>query len=254
MNYETIKVRVQESICFVQFDRPEANNAINDRLIEELGHVLAYCEEKMTIVVLEGLPQVFCIGADFQDIHYRMSKGQIGESNPEALYELWRKLTVGSFITISHVRGKANAGGMGFIAASDIVVADETAQFSLSELLFGLYPACVLPFLINRIGRQKSHYLTLMTQPISVQQAHEWGVVDAWDSKSDVLLRKHLLRLKRLPKAGIANYKRYISGLDNFLQRSKTLAVSANRDMFSDRGILEGIYRYVDKGEFPWED
>nr|WP_269820011.1 enoyl-CoA hydratase-related protein [Bacillus velezensis] len=42
--------------------------------------------------------------------------------------------------------GVANAGGIGFVAASDIVIADDTAVFSLSELLFGLFPAMVLPF------------------------------------------------------------------------------------------------------------
>jgi len=62
---------------------------------------------------------------------------------------LWLRLATVRTVTISHVRGKANAGGIGFVAASDIVLADETAQFSLSELLFGLYPACVLPFLIR---------------------------------------------------------------------------------------------------------
>lgn len=78
------------------------------------------------------------------------------------------------------------------------------------SLLFGLYPACVLPFLIHRIGRQKAHYMTLMTKPISVQEASEWGLIDAYDAESDVLLRKHLLRLRRLNKKGIAHYKQFI--------------------------------------------
>jgi 3-carboxymethyl-3-hydroxy-acyl-[acp] dehydratase len=52
-------------------------------------------------------------------------------------------LATGPFVTISHVRGKANAGGLGFMAASDIVLAQEEAQFSLSELLSdSIRPAC----------------------------------------------------------------------------------------------------------------
>ena len=111
--------------------------------------------------------------------------------------------------------GMANGGGVGFVAASDIVLADETAQFGLSELLFGLFPACVLPFLIRRIGFQKAHYLTLMTQPISAQQAQTWGLVDACAKRSDSLLRKHLLRLSRLSKASIRRYKKYIRDLND---------------------------------------
>lgn len=254
MSYQTIKVRFQEPVCFLQFHRPDANNTINERLIEECYQVLALCEESITVVVLEGLPEVFCFGADFQEIHTKMASGQWIEQSPEPLYDLWLKLATGSYITVSHVRGKANAGGMGFVAASDIVLADQTSQFSLSELLFGLFPACVLPFLIRRIGFQKAHYMSLMTQPISVQQAQTWGLVDAYEAQSESLLRKHLLRLRRLSKIGILRYKRYISELNDSILKVKSLALTANREVFSDPGNLERIFRFVEKGQFPWQD
>lgn len=253
MSYQTIQVRFEEQICFLQFDRPKANNTINDRLIEECSQVLSLCEESVTVVVLEGLPEVFCFGADFQGMHERIPSGQQSDQNPEPLYDLWLKLATGPYITISHVRGKAIAGGVGFVAASDIVLADQTAQFSLSELLFGLFPACVLPFLIRRIGFQKAHYLTLMTQPISVQQAQIWGLVDAYDAQSETLLRKHLLRLRRLSKMGIVRYKRYMSGLNDLLLQSKPSALAANQEVFSDTHNIQGILRYVETGQFPWE-
>lgn len=254
MSYQTIRVRWQEPVCFLQLYRPESNNTINSRLIEECRQALELCEESITVVVLEGLPEVFCFGADFQEMHRQMASGLQNEQRPEPLYELWLKLATGPYITISHVRGKANAGGVGFAAASDMVLADETAQFSLSELLFGLLPACVLPFLIRRIGYQKANYLTLMTQPVSVQQAHHWGLVDACEVQSEALLRKHLLRLRRLPKAGISRYKRYMNQLDASLQQSKSFALAANLEVFSDSRNRERIYRYVETGHFPWED
>jgi len=252
MSYQTIQVRFQEPICFLQFNRPEANNTINERLVEECHQVLALCEPSITIVVLEGSPEVFSLGADFQGIHEKMVSGQSNGQSPEPLYDLWLKLATGPYITISHVRGKTNAGGIGFVAASDIVIADSTAQFSLSELLFGLFPACVLPFLIRRVGFQKAHYMTLMTQPISVQQAQIWGLVDAYDVNSENLLRKHLLRLKCLSNTGILQYKRYMSQLYELLLQSKSLAVAANQDLFSDPRNLERIFLYVEKGQLPW--
>jgi polyketide biosynthesis enoyl-CoA hydratase PksH len=253
MSYQTIRVRFQEQICFLQFYRPEANNAINERMLEECREVFAACEEKITIVVLEGLPEVFCFGADFQEMHSKVVQGRQGVQDPGPVYDLWLKMATGPYITISHVRGKANAGGMGFISASDIVLADMSAQFSLSELLFGIFPACVLPFLVRRVGFQKAHYLTLTTQPISVQQAELWGLVDASDAQSENLLRKHLLRLRRLSKPGIRRYKRYLSGLHDFLHQSRSLAVAANQEMFSDPHTVQGILRYVEEGRFPWE-
>jgi polyketide biosynthesis enoyl-CoA hydratase PksH len=253
MDYQTIKVRFQDSICFIQIHRPEANNTINDQLIEEFHHVLALCEESITVVVVEGLPEVFCFGADFNEIHKQMTCGDVSREGPEPLYNLWLKMATGPYVTISHVRGKVNAGGMGFVAASDIVLADQTVQFSLSELLFGLLPAFILPFLIRRIGFQKANYLSLMTKPISVQEAHTWGVVDVYDVHSESLLRKHLLRLKCLSKTGIQRYKRYINGLNDFLLQSKSLALATHIEAFSNQQNLEGICHYVETGQFPWE-
>jgi polyketide biosynthesis enoyl-CoA hydratase PksH len=251
--YETLRVRLQESVCFVQLYRPHANNTIDPQLISELNAVLAECAATANVVVLEGLPEVFCFGADFQQLSAGVAGGRDESHDPGPLYDVWEQLASGPYVTIAHVRGKANAGGVGFVAACDIVIADESAQFSLSELLFGVYPACVLPFLIRRIGFQKAHYLTLMTQPITVQQAHAWGLVDAFEPKSDVLLRKHLLRLRRLSKVAIRRYKQYMNALHGPLSDAKSLAVAGNKEAFSDPANIAGIVRYVEQGIFPWE-
>jgi polyketide biosynthesis enoyl-CoA hydratase PksH len=250
--YETIKVYFQESICFLQIDRPEANNTISGRLVAECNKVLSACDESATVVVLSGSPEVFCFGADFKAIAGASKKDE-QDDGPGPMYDLWLRLATGPYVTISHVRGKANAGGVGFVAASDIVLADETAQFSLSELLFGLYPACVLPFLIRRIGFQKAHYLTLMTQPIAAKQAWEWGLVDAFEPSSEALLRRHLQRLRRLSKDAVRRYKTYMRSISVPLQDLKSPAVAANREMFSDAGNLRAITRYIEEGLFPWE-
>jgi polyketide biosynthesis enoyl-CoA hydratase PksH len=254
MTYETIKVQFQESICFLQIDRPQADNTISSQLVAECNDVLARCEESVTVVVLSGLPDVFCLGADFKAIASASANAHDEGNRPEPLYDLWLSMATGPYMTISHVRGKVNAGGVGFVAASDIVLADERAQFSLSELLFGLYPACVLPFLIRRIGFQKAHYLTLMTQPISAKQACEWGLVDACEPLSEALLRRHLQRLRRLSKVAIRRYKSYVSRISAPLQELKSLAVAANLEIFSDTGNLQAITRYVEQGVFPWEE
>jgi polyketide biosynthesis enoyl-CoA hydratase PksH len=246
-SYQTIRVRFQDPVCFIQFYRPEDNNTINDLLLTECAQVLQDYRDVATVFVLEGLPEVFCFGADFK------AATDTGEKlGPEPLYDLWMQLATGPFISVAHVRGKANAGGIGFVAACDIVVADNSAQFSLSELLFGLLPACVMPFLVRRIGFQKAQYLTLMTRPVSVQQAHAWGLVDAFDGQSDALLRTHLLRLRYLSRQGIQRYKRLMHSLYD-LSQARSLAIEANREVFSDKGNLQRIERYVKTGLFPWE-
>jgi polyketide biosynthesis enoyl-CoA hydratase PksH len=248
--YETLRVNRQDSICHLQLHRPEAGNAINATLIAECRDVLERHRESATVVVLEGLPDVFCSGADFAAV---VAGRGVEAGDPGPLYDLWLDLATGPFVTIAHVRGKANAGGIGFVAACDIALADETARFGLSELLFGLLPACVLPFLIRRTGLQKAHYLTLTTQPISSPEAWRYGLVDAYDSRSDDLLRRHLLRLRRLSKPAVARYKHYVSALDPGLTGARGAALAANREVFSDPDNLDAIARFVQTGELPWE-
>lgn len=257
MSYETIVVRMQESTCFLQLNRLHANNTINERMIAECHDALSKCEESICVVVLEGLPDVFCFGADFEEVG-RAAWGSSGaqpspQSAAQSLYELWLRLAAGPYVTVAHVRGKVNAGGVGFVAASDIVLAHAEAQFSLSELLFGLLPACVMPFLVRRVGFQRANYLTLSTQPVGAHQAHLWGLADACEADSESLLRKHLLRLRRLTKAGIVRHKRYLGILDDSLTRLKQAALDANRDAFSDPRNIEAILRYSESGLFPWE-
>ncbi|MFO7482465.1 enoyl-CoA hydratase-related protein [Oceanibaculum nanhaiense] len=147
MSGETVRLEIDKGIARLRLDRPEAGNAINARMVADLGAALTRCEaEGATILVLEGSGDSFCAGGDFEAT-------ASGETlDPAALYDLWRRLAEGPFVSVALVRGRANAGGVGLAAACDIVLADRSASFGLSEMLFGLFPACVLPFLARRIG------------------------------------------------------------------------------------------------------
>jgi polyketide biosynthesis enoyl-CoA hydratase PksH len=252
--YETLQVRFQDEVCFVRIHRPEANNTINDRLIEELAAVLDLCDAHASVVVLEGLPHVFCFGADFKGIQERFASGAPYEAlDPKPMYRVWLRLALGPYVTIAHVRGQANAGGIGFVAACDVVICDESATFGLSELLFGLMPACVMPFLVRRMGFAKANYMTLITEPVSAQNAREWGLVDEVAPDSQNLLRKKLLRLRRLSKTAVRRYKRYVGALDDSHAAAEQKALDANMEVFSDTANVAKIARYVSTGQFPWE-
>lgn len=248
-NYRTIRVRFEDEICYLQLNRPEAQNTINPLMIAECNEVLGVCRQSAKIVVLEGLPEVFCFGADFEAV----ARDPSNAVDQESLYRLWHQLSTAPFVSIAHVQGKVNAGGVGFVAASDIVICDERVPFSLSELLFGLIPACVLPFLIKRIGASKAHYMTLMTQPISAQQAFSWGLVDAMGVDTENLLRKHLLRLRRLNKTAITRHKKFMHQLDPSIDSAAGDAIRMSQEVFADEDNRRKISRYVDTGKFPWE-
>lgn len=258
LNFQTIRVQADAPVCTIQIYRPEAKNTINNVLLQEMTQVLTALESSdCNVVVLEGLPEVFCFGADFNAMAQANQTGGAAQNradnNPEFLYDLWQRLATGPFITVAHVRGTVNAGGVGFVAACDLVVADKSVTFALSELLFGLIPACVMPFLVRKIGMQKAHYLTVTTQTIDANKAAEWGLIDDLGDNSKPLLRKHLMRLRRMNNKTIMRYKKFINGINPILTNVKDIALETNAEVFSDEENLLAIRRYVEQGIFPWE-
>lgn len=250
MSLPCLAVEDRDGVRTVTLMRPETGNVLNAALVGELSAILSACEAEdgPKVLVLAGAPLVFCAGGDFQ------AAAAGDDLDPAHLYDLWRRLSDGPFVSVAAVRGRVNAGGVGLAAACDMVLAESNASFALSELLFGLFPACVLPFLTRRVGAQRAHYLTLSTQPITAAQALDWGLVDAVEDPLDGLLRKHLLRLRRLDKAAIGRYKRHRTALTGTVEAARPAALAANRDMFADPTIRAGIARYVAEGKFPWEE
>lgn len=255
MSHETITVRRQGPVCRVRFDRPEHDNAINDAMIRECHEVLDSCErDGCGVVLFEGSAEAFCVGADFTAFTPAHGSDVASEYDPAPLYDLWLRMATGPYVTLSHVRGRANAGGVGFVAASDIVIANTTATFGLSELLFGLYPAMVLPFLTRRVGYQRANYLTLTTRAVDAPQAAQWGLVDRCAESTGPVLAQHLGRLSKLSPDGIARYKGFMNKEIAPIRRHREAAVSANVEIFTDEHNLRRITRFVENGVYPWEE
>ena len=255
MNLSTLNIEIDNNICYIQIFRPNDKNSINKKVIEEFNYIFEKYGDIINIFVISGTEEYFCNGSDFNEVNQETKNSEMTGESERNLYNLWLKMLNGPYIIISHVNGITNAGGIGFLAASDIVIADSNASFSLSELLFGLYPAMVLPFLIRKIGYQRAKYLTLITNKISVQQAYTWGLVDAYDNNSKLLLKKHLMRLKCIRKDAISNYKKYMNKITDSLEKEiADIALNENKKVFSNLDNIKSIERYVEKGLLPWEE
>lgn len=260
MSERALEAEFAQGICRIRLARPASGNAIDARLLAELDEVLRRCEADAegapSVVVLQGAPEVFCTGGDLgAAAGTEHGSGAASEAaDPDALYGLWLRLARGPFVSVALVEGRANAGGLGFVAACDLAFAGPAASFGLSELLFGLFPACVLPFLVRRVGLQKAHVLTLTTRPMNAEEALACGLVDALGEPPEALLRRELTRLRRLSRPAIARYKRYLAELPAGLEAARPAAVAANRALFEDPQILRDIRRYLTEQKFPWEN
>lgn len=241
-------------VCTARLQSAGGRNTITPGLVRDLGTVLDACDAGARVLVLEGNEAVFCMGADLAAVADGRAEAPGGElAEPERLYDLWLRITRAPYTVVSHVRGRANAGGIGLVAASDLVVAEEAATFSLSELLFGLYPAMVLPFLVRRTGWQRAHAMTLTTMPLTASQALASGLVDACEAGSERLLKRYVRRLRLAPAGSVGAYKAYMNRLGPDLGPLRDWAAAANRSLFSDPATVARISRFQSDGVYPWE-
>lgn len=252
--YKNIRVSMQRGIFTLQIYRPESQNSINNFLLEEIMTALREIEffSEIKVVILEGLPDFFCSGMEFESI-YETNSGESLVDDPNQYYDLLKHLSLCSKIIVAKVEGKVNAGGIGIVAASDIVIADVKATFGLSEALFGLLPACVMPFLIRRIGYQKTQWMTLISQGISAERAYQIGLADEISDNVNEAVRKNLLRLARLETSTIKELKDYMSKLWIINEQTQQLAVDKISSLLKSEKVQSNIKNYVKNGKFPWD-
>jgi methylglutaconyl-CoA hydratase len=79
--------------------------------------------------------------------------------------------------TIARIQGDVYAGGMGLVAACDMAVSVDTANFCLSEVKLGLIPATISPYVIRAMGARAAHRYFLTAERFDAKEAHRIGFV-----------------------------------------------------------------------------
>jgi enoyl-CoA hydratase/carnithine racemase len=194
--------------------RGEEGNRLNARTLVALRSAVreASADEEVRVILLRSNAPTFCLGMDFsalleEGIHRRDADEAVGlyGETLQALYEAPKPV-------VTVVQGDVKAGGMGLIAASDIVVATEKAGFELSEVLFGLIPANVLPYLVpGRLTAARARALVLSSRRLSAEEALTAGLVDELlgAEEAEKRLKRLLSRLFKAAPVALAETKRY---------------------------------------------
>src|SRR6185503_11220789 len=79
---------------------------------------------------------------------------------------------------IARVNGAARGGGVGLLAAADVVVAAAEVTFAFTEVRLGIVPAMIAPFVIARVGPARARRLFCTAETFSAADALAWGLVD----------------------------------------------------------------------------
>jgi 3-carboxymethyl-3-hydroxy-acyl-[acp] dehydratase len=200
-------------------------------------------------LVLTGTGGRFCSGMDLTDA----AEDAHAEHGSGAFYDLLTRFATCRVAVVSIVDGAAHGGGVGLVAASDLVIAGARARFSLPEALWGLLPCAVLPFLIRRTGFQPAYAMALRTQPITATQALGYRLVDEVAEDPVAAQRVLLARLARLPAAAVPDLKRYAAELSPVPTGAKMAAVREFTRLSASPPVRHALSRYASDGLFPWE-
>ena len=178
MNYDTLTVALDHRIAHVTLNRPELRNAFNEQSIAELA--LAFDElgrnELVRAIVLRANGSAFCAGADLNWMK-KMAGYTDAENEADArqLADMLRTIYLCPQPVVARVQGDCYAGGMGLVAACDIIVAADEAHFCLSEVKLGLIPATISPYVIKAMGEQAARRYFVTAERFTAQQAHRMG-------------------------------------------------------------------------------
>jgi enoyl-CoA hydratase/carnithine racemase len=152
------------------------------------------------IVVTGAGSKAFCAGADLQSAR----AFTLDYSEPYGhLAQLLRASKACNLPLIARVNGACMAGGMGLLAMCDMAVAATHATFGLPEVKVGVFPAQVLSVLQHLVPRRRLAEMCITGEPVTSQQALEWGLVNYVDDDVDARLDWLLARIADKSPAAI---------------------------------------------------
>ena len=167
-------------VAQVTLSRPEVRNAFNDEVIAELTTAFTELGQNKAVraIVLAASGPAFCAGADLNWMR-RMADYTHAENLADAaqLAEMLRVIYTCPKPTVARIQGDVYAGGMGLVAACDMAVSVDTANYCLSEVKLGLYPATISPYVIRAMGARAAHRYFLTAERFDAVEALRIGFV-----------------------------------------------------------------------------
>ncbi len=181
MDYRTLGFELRDHVARITLNRPDSGNALDGEMGRELMHLAIRCSEERAVraVLLTGAGRMFCVGGDLKSFAAQ------GERLSAHLKELAGMLhmAISRFVRmdaplIVAVNGAAGGGGMSFVLAADLVLAAESAKFTMAYTRAGLSPDGGSTYFLPRIvGVRRALELALTNRVLTAREAQEWSLV-----------------------------------------------------------------------------
>lgn len=182
---DTVLVEFDEGIAWVTLNRPDKRNAMNPTLNDEMVRVLDHLEadDRCRVLVLTGAGESFSAGMDlkeyFREVDATGSTAvQIKVRRASAEWQ-WKRLANWSKPTVAMVNGWCFGGAFTPLVACDLAFADESAQFGLSEVNWGIPPGGVVSRALAATVPQRDALYHIMTgEPFDGREASRMRLVN----------------------------------------------------------------------------
>lgn len=172
-----VQVAVEDTVMTITLDSPHNRNALSDQLVRELREALeaAAADDSVRSVVLTHTGGTFCAGADLSEA----SDGEVDDparARADQLVDLLRAIIALPKPVVGRIDGHVRAGGMGLVAACDLVVVGEAATFALTEVRLGLAASVISLALLPRIDSRAASRYFLTGEKFGASEAQRIGL------------------------------------------------------------------------------
>jgi methylglutaconyl-CoA hydratase len=247
---QLLTVETSRGVARLTLDSPANRNALSRAMRAQLREALtgALADDAVRVVVLDHTGRVFCSGMDLSEAAGGSAADQGVNEFPELLELIWSAPKP----VLAAVRGPARAGGVGLLAACDVVVAGASATFAFSEVRIGVVPAVISAVVRPRMLPHVAHRLMLTGEVFDASAAAAGGLVDLAvpDDRVDDVVAAQLTALTAGAPTALAETKRLLRDGTPPLRFDDLLELSA-RFFAADDG-QEGIAAFREKRPARW--
>lgn len=249
---------VDSHVAVVTLNDGEHGNLLGPESLRDLAAAInrSQADQEVRAVLLRSNGPSFCLGMDLG----RIAGATPAKAQDEArgAVSLYAEILYGIFSSplpfVCLLQGDVKAGGVGLACACDIVVASGEVTFEMAEVLFGLIPANVLPYLLAlRVPAQKVRYLAMSSKKLNAEEALRLNLVDELIPIEDAerRIRDVMKRLLRSKPAALADVKAFTSELlGKSLLEAGTIACKRLLGMLRDQSVSAGINAF-EEGDVP---
>lgn len=257
MAYETLIVDVEDHICLIKLNRPDALNALNSQLLGELGKALkaAQDNDKVRCIVLTGSDKAFAAGADVTEMAGKSFADVVSEDmfakDDRAIRAVRKPI-------IAAVAGYALGGGCELAMACDFIIAAENAKFGQPEINLGVIAGMGgTQRLTKLVGKSKAMDMHLTGRFMAAEEAERSGLV------SRVVPVKKLVEEAMAAAAKIAEKSALATmAAKEAVNRAEEVSLSEGllferrvfHSLFATDDQTEGMNAFVEKREPQFRD